>query len=346
MPPLVSVLIPCHNAAPWLHDTLASVLDQTWQNLEVIVIDDGSTDDTIAVARRSESDRRVRVISQPNAGQSASENRAVRESRGEYLEFLDADDLLAPDKIERQVAVLEQAGPDYVASAEWARFYRSPSDGIFETQPLWEDLEPIEWLVRAWSGHLMMHGAAWLVPRGVAERAGLWDERLSLINDFDYFGRVVLASRGVKFCRGARTYYRSGNQGSLSGTKSRRAWESALLALQLGTSNLLAAETSPRTLTVCAAVFQRYAYEVFAQQPDLADIAAARAAELGGSSEQPLGGPLFQWLSHAVGWRRASRVRQKAYELGYQRAAVGWRVSRAIRQWRHRGDTPHPAGSR
>jgi glycosyltransferase involved in cell wall biosynthesis len=329
--PLVSVLIPCYNAAPWLGDTLRSVLAQTWPHVEIIVVDDGSRDQSVAIAESFRSPR-IKVVSQANAGQSAAENTAIIAAQGAYFEYLDADDLLAPDKIERQVTLLEALGGDYVASGEWSRFYDRPEQAAFEPDALWRDLDPIEWLVIAWTEHLMMHGAAWLVPRRVAERAGPWDERLSLINDFDYFSRILLASSGVKFCRGARTYYRSGNTGSLSGSKSRRAWESALLALDLGTTSLLTRESSARTRAACATVLQRFSYEVFAQQPAIAAAAAARAVAFGGSDVQPQGGPLFAMLSKLVGWQTASHVRQRVYDLGYAKAAVGWRMGRALRK--------------
>ncbi len=166
--------------APWLRETLQSVLDQTWPHIEIILVDDGSHDESVAVARSLLS-RRIRIIEQANAGQSASENVAIAAAQGDYFEYLDADDLLAPDKIERQIRMLQETEPGCVASGEWGRFYDSPRDASFEPSALWRDLEPIDWLLTAWSEHLMMHGAARLVPRAVAERAGPWDERLSLI---------------------------------------------------------------------------------------------------------------------------------------------------------------------
>ena len=334
MPPLVSVLIPAYNAAPWIEETLASVYAQTYTAIEVIVVDDGSTDETAAIVAR---EPRTTLVRQVNRGPSAAMNRAFAESRGEFIEFLDADDLLGPDKIARQVAVLDGLGGDYVAAAEWARFYSTPEEAVFEPQMLWADLDPVTWLVTEWNAHLMMHGAAWLVPRSIVERAGGWDERLTLINDLEFFSRVLLAGRGVKFCHGARTYYRSGNPSSVSGMKSRRAWESALLSLQLGTGALLARERSPRTQGACATVFQRYAFEVYAQQPDLAAVAEREAKTLGGSSESPSGGPLFKGLSSLVGWRFAARIRERVYQSGYRRAAVGWRISQQLKAWQRHG---------
>ena len=194
MKPLVSILIPCYNAGRWLNATLESALAQTWPHTEIIVVNDGSRDDSLAIARSFEP-RGVRVFDQPNGGQCAAFNRALREARGDFFEYLDADDLLAPDKLERQLTRLATLPADSVASGAWARFERDPAEAAFIPEPVWRDLDPVEWLITSWEGGGMMHGAAWLVPRAVAERAGGWNEELSLINDFDYFARVLVAGR-------------------------------------------------------------------------------------------------------------------------------------------------------
>ncbi|MBD2493036.1 glycosyltransferase family 2 protein [Nostoc sp. FACHB-280] len=325
--PLVSILIPAFNVEAWLAQTLESALAQTWQNIEIIIVDDGSTDNTLSVAKTFASSK-VKVISQENSGQSASENHAFQEAQGDFIEYLDADDLLAPDKIERQIRLLGDSNSEFVASGEWARFYQSPDEALFIPQPLWADMSPIDWLICAWENHLMMHGAAWLIPRHIAERAGNWNEKLSLINDFDYFSRILLNSKGVKFCQGARTYYRSGNSNSLSGSKSRRAWESAFLALELGTSNLLAKEDSPRTRHACATVFQRFIYEVYPDAPDLQKIAQDKVQKFGGSELQASGGPMFKLLSSCLGWQTAKKMQRFVYQFGYAKAAVGWKFFR------------------
>src|SRR5271156_4777543 len=103
--PLVSILISAYNAQEWIADALESAVAQTWPRKEIILVDDGSTDGTAAVARRFVS-RGVTVISTKNGGLSAGQNHAYAHSHGDYLQFLDADDLLAPDKVERQVAAL------------------------------------------------------------------------------------------------------------------------------------------------------------------------------------------------------------------------------------------------
>lgn len=317
--PLVSILIPCHNAAPWLAETLRSALAQTWTRIEIILIDDGSTDASVAIANQHACPQ-LRVIQQANAGQSAAFNRAIHEARGDYFEYLDADDLLHPEKISRQLTALHDAGPRHVASGSWARFTDNHSAALFTDEPVWRDLAPIDWLVSSWSGGGMMHGAAWLVPRTVAKRAGPWSEDLSLVNDFDYFARVLLASDGVKFVKDARTYYRSGNTRSLSAQKTPRAWRSAFDSFSRGTAALLTAEDSPRTRKAAAITFQSFAYSAYPTVPDLVIRAEQRVAALGGCDRPLRSGHLFNTIAAVAGWKTARRVQTTFHRLRASRS--------------------------
>ena len=106
---------------------LLSALEQTWANTEIIVVDDGSRDQTFAVAWQFQS-KRVRVVRQENQGAAAARNRCFSLSQGEYIQWLDADDLLGPDKIFRQMAVRNQGISNRTPlSAGWARFVYRPN---------------------------------------------------------------------------------------------------------------------------------------------------------------------------------------------------------------------------
>jgi glycosyltransferase involved in cell wall biosynthesis len=105
--PLVSVVIPAYNAERFIAEAVGSALAQTWPNVEAVVVDDGSSDGTLDALEAYGTDERVRVISQDNAGPSAARNRGIEAARGEFIAFLDADDLWLPEKLERQMPLFE-----------------------------------------------------------------------------------------------------------------------------------------------------------------------------------------------------------------------------------------------
>src|SRR5258705_11081136 len=101
--PLVSVVIATYNMARYLPLAVRAALDQKYKNIEVLVVNDGSTDDTQCVMAPFLDDSRVRYYTQKNKGQAAAKNRGIHESRGDYIAFLDADDMWALDKLEVQL---------------------------------------------------------------------------------------------------------------------------------------------------------------------------------------------------------------------------------------------------
>ncbi len=113
--PLVSVIVPVWNAERTLDRALTSVLSQSYSSLQVIVVDDGSSDCTLSIARDYEArDPRVTVVAQENTGVSSARNRAIPLCRGKYIRFIDGDDTLPPDSMEKMVARAEQDGADLV----------------------------------------------------------------------------------------------------------------------------------------------------------------------------------------------------------------------------------------
>ena len=127
MPPLVSIIIPCYNAEKSVGEAIQSALDQSYAPIEVIVIDDGSTDRSQAVIRKHES--KIRWESGPNRGGSAARNRGLSLASGDYIQFLDADDLLNSRKLERQVPALMESGADLVYS-DWTQHRVGPPDTV------------------------------------------------------------------------------------------------------------------------------------------------------------------------------------------------------------------------
>src|SRR5882757_7401378 len=122
MKPLVSILIPAYNADPWIADTIKSALNQTWPRVEIVIINDGSRDQTLSIAQQFASEK-LSIVSQENQGVCAARNKAFALCQGDYIQWLDADDLLAPDKIARQMAVLDRSGSrKALVSSEFGKF--------------------------------------------------------------------------------------------------------------------------------------------------------------------------------------------------------------------------------
>ncbi|MBE9257381.1 glycosyltransferase [Dolichospermum sp. LEGE 00246] len=320
MSPLVSILIPCYNSDKWISDTINSALAQTWSNIEIIVIDDGSTDGSLGILKQFESPK-VKVISQKNQGASAARNKAFSICKGDFVQYLDADDLLAPDKIELQMNLLLQDCCDYIIAGEWGFFFTNPLRTVFTDQALWRDMQPVNWLVCAWKSGGMMPPHSWLVPRNIIERAGNWNENLSLNDDGEYFCRVILSSNGVKFCPGAKSYYRTGIQNSLSRRRSRQSFLSQFNSIQIMTEQLLMVEDSPRTCNASACCWQKFIFLAYPQAKDLIPLAEEKIRILGGCDLKPGGGIMFQTICDILGWKTAIRLQRLYFQYRYQNRA-------------------------
>jgi len=145
------------------------------------------------------------------------------------------------------------------------------------------------------------------------DQSGLWDERLSLINDFEFFTRVLCNVSEIRFTPGAKLYYRSGIAGSLSGRKGRKAAESAFLSLLLGTSHLLKVNDTPRVRRACANMMQQhFVHTWYPDHSDLLRQISRRIQELGGADRVATGPPRFEKLRKVIGWKLARRIQRWA----------------------------------
>ena len=307
--PLVSILIPAYNAQEWIEDTIESALAQTYQPTEIIVVDDGSTDETSAIARRFESEG-VRVVTQANQGAAAARNTAFSLSRGDYIQWLDADDLLSPDKIARQMQVAADCpSKRTLFSSAFGRFKYRYYRAEFTPTALWCDLSPVEWLLCKLGQNVYMQTATWLVSRQLSESAGPWNTELLGDDDGEYFCRVLLASDGTRFVPEARVYYRAPWINTLSyiGHSDRKLnahWKS----MQLHISYMRSLEDSERTRSACVKYLQTSFIYFFPERPDLAKQLEQLARDLGHHLETPRLRWKYEWIRIIFGWRLAKRV--------------------------------------
>jgi glycosyltransferase involved in cell wall biosynthesis len=309
MRPLVSILIPAYNAQAWISDTLRSALAQTWEPKEIIVVDDGSTDRTLAIARRFESSQ-LRVVTQKNQGAAAARNTAYSLSKGDFIQYLDADDLMAPDKIARQ---LETLGPcqstRILLSGSWGRFLYRYYRTQFIPSALWCDLSPAEWLIRKMQLNLYMQTATWLVSRELAEAAGPWDTRLLGDDDGEYFCRVLLACDGVQFVPDAKVYYRTAGPNSLSYIgDSDRKMVAQLCSMELHIQYIRSLEDSQRVRDACVTYLQNWLFYFYPDRSDLVKQIEEIAASLGGKLNPPPLSWKYSWIAVLFGREQAKRA--------------------------------------
>ena len=299
---LVSILIPAYNAQDYLAETLRSAAAQTWSRKEIIVVDDGSTDHTLEIARQFESPT-VRLVTQNNQGAAAARNKAFSLSQGDFIQWLDADDLLAPDKIARQMNLMERCpSRRTLLSSAWGRFIHRLDRAKFVPTSLWCDLAPAEWMIRQMEHNVYMQTATWLVSRELAEAAGRWDTRLLGDDDGEYFCRVLLASEGTRFSPEAKVYYRMAGPKSLSYVgQSDRKREAQWLSMRLHIDYLRRVENSPRGRAACITYLQTWMVYFYPERPDIFGKAQALAQELGGELHAPRLSWKYSWIRALFG---------------------------------------------
>ena len=206
--PLVSILMPLNNKASYVAEAIESVLNQTYPNIELIIIDDGSTDGSFNIAKQFISDK-VQLYKQVNKGVSAARNAAFEYSKGDFIQYLDADDVLDSRKIEEQVTILRGYSHSVLATAK--RFYFQK-----EIAKIWQPNEILileknyddmsAFLLDEAANSILLH--AWLIPRSLIEKAEKWDETMTIFEDRDFYLRLVPLASKIIYCPNAICYYR------------------------------------------------------------------------------------------------------------------------------------------
>jgi glycosyltransferase involved in cell wall biosynthesis len=191
--PLVSVLMPVYNTAPFLSKALEGVLSQTHENFELIVVDDGSTDDAVNIlARYASRDRRVRILRLAHVGIARARNAALRMAQGAFAANNDSDDISLPDRLARQLDYL-QRHPECVAVGCQTLFVDADGDPI---QRLTTDLEHEQIVAGLLHGRgLSLVHSSMMLRRGAAERVGYYAEELEIGEDLDLYLKLAEIGR-------------------------------------------------------------------------------------------------------------------------------------------------------
>jgi glycosyltransferase involved in cell wall biosynthesis len=184
--PLISVIIPVYNAAGTILETLDSVSRQTFPDFEILVIDDGSTDETVSRLGQVH-DGRMRLASFPNGGLAEARNRGIREARGEFLSFIDADDLWTPEKLESQLTAL-RSHPEAGIAYSWTVFIDQQGRFLFAKEPMFFEGDVSAHLLKSC---FIASGSNVLIRRRCVESVGSFDVGLKAAEDWDYWLRAA-----------------------------------------------------------------------------------------------------------------------------------------------------------
>lgn len=302
---LVSIIIPCYNAERWIGECLDSAIAQTYRPLEIIVVDDGSTDGSLTVIQHYATQHLdlIRYETGPNRGGCAARNRGFALSKGEYVLFLDADDTLEPETVQGQVEAL--AGrTDAIAVCPW-----------------WS----IEWDGSAWQRHFHRYAdvtdplvgelrygdyipaQALLWSRTIIQQLNCWDETLWANQDGDLRLRARL--RGVAFVQasGGGFVYRRHSANTVSGKPSHRALESRIRVLEKAEAILQADGRLSQYQLDLARNYHRLASGIMPLDEELGDRALGHAVRLGGV--RSVTGPFkHRLLCYTIGLKRKERL--------------------------------------
>lgn len=274
---LVSIIIPAFNAEKYIIECLHSACNQTYRNLEVIVVNDGSTDETLHLLNQFK-DERLIIINQENKGCSHAKNTGLKYATGVFIQYLDADDLLSPDKIENQVKSLHNS-ENTIAVCKTLIFQEHIDEGIGEvdTELIKKEGTGIEFLLRLMGSEGvsgMVQPNAYLITRNIADKIGDWNEKISPSPDEDgeYFARALCCTEKVVFTDGINYYRKPINSSSLSKQFSFERANNLLKTVDLKFQHIFQLEKSNRTRRLFQLNISQVTYQFGMDYPELLNI--------------------------------------------------------------------------
>lgn len=305
---LVSVIIPVYNAEDFISECIQSILNQTYRNIEIIVINDGSTDFTFEIIN-SFTDPRLILVSQENKGCSAAKNHGLRIAKGDFIQYLDADDYLSLDKIEKQVEKLIANDSNTAVCKTIIVSDNKKINGLeIDTNLIQNCVNGKDFLLNllGLNGKPgMVQPNAYLISRNIANKIGEWNEEISPSPDEDgeYFARVLLATETVNYTEGINYYRKNFSKNTLSQNFSLQRAINLLDTVELKFNHLFKVDNTNCVHKLYQLNISQVAYQFGVQYPKMIDyslekIQSKRYKKL--MIRNPL---LFKYLSSAIGFK-------------------------------------------
>lgn len=312
--PSISIIIPCYNAEKWVAEAVDSVLQQTYAPLEIIVVDDGSTDDSLVVLRPFAD--RIRIDSSPNCGAAAARNRGLSLSTGKYVLFLDADDLIASDTLAALVDALQRADSN-IAYCNWTHLIEKHRQWQAISYPHNHLLPPTGDYLSSWltGWYIPVHAILW--SREILDELGGWDETLHANDDGDFALRALIAGARVGRASGGTAYYRlhGASHVSVGSNSSLDAWRSRVRVLEKVECRLEEVGRLRDYAIPLGQAFHSLGRAIYSYDKMLAQTCWSHANRLAGK-QAIAGNRIYRTLSRLLSVKRAARLSELSAKVG------------------------------
>lgn len=305
----VSVIMPVYNAAPFVEAAITSVLQQDWKNIELILINDGSQDESLNLIKKFESHPSVLILNQENAGQCAATNKGLERATGDYIQYLDADDILDKQSISSKIQEQLVKGDDTIVFGKWAGFSTDVSTAKFTNQAVYVSLAVKEWLELLFTSNSMLSNSCYLIPTKLVNLAGGYRDSLTINNDFEYFTRTISYCSSMHFCSESITYYRRGVEGSLSLQTTENDYRKVFAARKMAIDFLLVKYDEEEMRVAAANTMFDIVYYAYPKYPSFTEEVLDYIASLTSHAKPTVGGGRFRWLTRLFGIKNALRIK-------------------------------------
>ena len=312
--PMISICIPAYNCDNYIVNTLDCLCAQTYRNIEIIIVDDGSSDGTFEIAEKYP-DPRIKLFSFENGGAAVARNRAYMAASGTYILFFDADDYIGPTFLSEQFQRIADKNGAIVISA-WGRFYNDDLQTFLLTEVKDEIITFKDWIKTYWyRADPMTNPGRILIPRHLIEEAGLWNETLTLNDDLEFYTRIFLRAKEIIINKNAIFYYRSGVSG-LSSQKSAEAHQSLFHSISLSIRACLAHyKSDPSLYQSYANMLQSFIYLSYPHHRSLIALAEKDMKELVPADLEFQASGYTKIFVHLLGWKNTKIIKNSITKL-------------------------------
>ena len=308
--PLISIIIPVYNSENYISDTILSCLNQSYQNIEIILINDGSTDKSEDIIRQFIDDNRVKYFAIKNVGACDARNFGISKAKGQLYQFLDSDDMVDVNKLHQQMNHYFQMGDDYIYSSRMGTVSgtnRTLDPGYELYQRNFTPQQYFETTLTQFGRYITT--GSWLVPAKILKSTYGWDSNAGLNDDGEYFMRIILNSTGIVFCKEALFFYRRDVPNSLSKRFDSKevylkwlfSYSSYVKHFLLQLEPSIARKLGWKALSI-------YYCNSYPKYPDLLRQCKAQMSQLGYQQPSAHGGSIFRIVSKVLSTETALQI--------------------------------------